>query len=121
MDVLNCPQFKETENENDNIFVKIENKVKSFSLEMRRQELISERIEHRLRTTGGQPACLYDLEKFHKTDTPLKPVLSIPGCRYFNLNKFLTSFFEKLPGANIETTTLDARKKSELIALYDNK
>ena len=34
----------------------------------------------------------------------------VSGSRYENLNRFLTPFFQKLPGANIETNTQDARK-----------
>ena len=59
----------------------------------------------RLRTTGSQPARLYELAKIHKSGTPLRPVLSIPGSSYENLNKFLSPIFERLLGANIETNT----------------
>ena len=37
----------------------------------------------------------------------------MPGSSYYNLNKFVTPFFDKVPGANIETSTLDARRKLE--------
>ena len=56
-----------------------------------------------------------------KIDTPLRRILSIPGSSYHNLNKFLTPLFEKSPGANFETSTLDARKELELFVLDDNE
>ena len=56
-----------------------------------------------MRSTGGQPARLYGLAKVHKVNTPLGTVLSLPGSSYYNLNKVLTKFFEKIEGANIET------------------
>ena len=120
MDVLNCTHFKELESESD-VIVKIEKETKSTLLETRRQELISEPIYHRIRTTGGEPARLYDSAKVHKTHTSLKPVLSILGSSYYILKLFQTPFFKKLPVANIDTSTIDAHKKLELIALDDNE
>ena len=74
-----------------------------------------------MRTTGAQPARLYGLAKVHKNETPLRPVLSIPGSSYHNFNKFLTPLFEKIPGANIETSTLETRKKREMLVLDENE
>ena len=51
----------------------------------------------------------------------LQPVLSIPGSRYGNLNRFPTPFFQKLPGANIETNTQCARKSLESLTLEDDE
>ena len=63
MDVLNFAQLIELEGENDKmiVIVKLEKKLSSTLLEMMRQELISERMYHRLRTTGAHPARLYEL------------------------------------------------------------
>ena len=43
-------------------------------------------------------------------NTPIRPVLSLPGSSYYNLNKVLAKFFEKIEGANFETNSLDARE-----------
>ena len=86
-----------------------------------KQGKISDKIYQRLKSTGSQPAGLYGLAKVHKKDTPLQPVLSIPGSSYEKLNRFLTPFFQKLPGANIETNTQEARKALESLALEDDK
>ena len=77
---------------------------------MRKKDKISENLYTRMRSTGGQPARLYGLAKVHKENTPLKPVISLPGSSYYNLNKILAKFFEKIEGANIETNSLDARE-----------
>ena len=53
----------------------------------------------------------------HNNGILLRPVLSIPGSSYYNLNNFLTQLFDKVPGANIETSTLDARRKLGSIKL----
>ena len=97
--------------------LKIEKEINGTLLEMKKQDLISDKIYQKLRTTGAQPARLYGLAKVHKNETPLRPVLSIPGSSYHNLNKFLTPLFEKVPGANIETSTLETRKKLEMLVL----
>ena len=41
--------------------------------------------------------------------------MSRPLSSYYNLNKLLLPLFDKVPGANIETLTLDARRKLESI------
>ena len=61
-------------------------------------------------------ARLYGLAKVHKIDTKLRPVLSIPGSSYKTSINF-SPFFEKLPGANIETNSKDARAALEATKL----
>ena len=70
-----------------------------------------------MRSKGGQPARLYGLAKVHKAETPLRPVLSVPGSSYENLKEMLAKFFDNIDGANIETNTKEARKPIENIAL----
>ena len=41
----------------------------------------------------------------------------MPGSSYHNLNKFLKPLFDKVPGANVETSTPDAQRKIESIKL----
>ena len=80
-----------------------------------KQAKTNEMVYQRLRTTGSQPARFFGLAKVHKSGTPLRPVLSMPGSSYENLNKFLSLFFGKLPGANIETDSKDASAALEAI------
>ena len=78
-------------------------------MDMRKKGKTSVKVYEALRSTGAQPARLYGLAKVNKKETLLRPVLSIPGSCYHNLNKFQTPFFPKIAGANIETSTNDAR------------
>ena len=64
-------------------------------------------------STGAKTAKLIGLAKVHKKKTPLSPVLFIPGGFYHKLNNFLTPFFRKIEGVNIENNTNDARKTLE--------
>ena len=63
-----------------------------------------------------QPAHLYGFAQVHKAETPLRPVLSLPGSSYDNLNKVRANFFDNIDGANIETITEDIRETIENIA-----
>ena len=84
---------------------------------MRKKGKIPVKVYEALSSTGAQPARLYGLAKVHKKETPLRPVLSIPGSCYHKLNKFLALFFQNIEGANIETNTNDARKNLQQIKL----
>ena len=66
------------------------------------------KVYEALRSTGAQPARLYGLAQVHKKETPLRPVVCIPGTCYHKLNKFLTPFFQKIKGANIENNTKES-------------
>ena len=49
---------------------------------------ITDGLNERLRSTGGQPARIfYGLAKAHKKDTPLQPVLSLLGSSHEKLNE----------------------------------
>ena len=54
-------------------------------------------------------------------NTSLRPVLSLPGSTCDRLNMWLTKFFDKVPGANIETSTEGMRQRLEQIALESNE
>ena len=97
--------------------MKIEKDINKELLAMKKKDEISGAMYNRLRSTGAQPARLYGLAKVHKQGTPLRPVLSLPGSSYDNLNKTLAKYFDEIEGANIETNTQMAREileKTEL-------
>ena len=102
-----CVMKKTTYSDKENEILS-SRQLNSILHKLMKQGKISEKIYRRLRTTGSQPARLYGLAKVHKSVTTLRPVLSIPGSSYENLNKFLSPFFERLPGADIETNSKDA-------------
>ena len=82
---------------------------------------IDENLYNQLRSTGAQPARLYGLAKVHKENTPLRPVLSLPGSQYDKINKWLAKLFEKVPGANIETSTRQFSEKIRKLRLPDDE
>ncbi|XP_063710298.1 uncharacterized protein LOC134838911 [Symsagittifera roscoffensis] len=97
--------------------MRIEKDINKDLLAMKKKEEISEALFTRLRSTGVQLARMYGLAKVHKQGTPLRPVLSLPGSSYDNLNKTLAMYLDEIEGANIETNTQMAREileKTEL-------
>ena len=60
---------------------------------MNKRDKISNQLYSKMMSTGGQPARLYGLAKVHNAETPLRPVLSLPGSSYENLIKMLAKFF----------------------------
>ena len=120
-DTLDSNQFSKSKGTNDAIVLKIERDINKELLAMRKKDEISESLYTRMRSTGGQPARIYGLAKVHKVNTPLRPVLSLPGSSYYYLNKVLAKFFEKIEGANIETNSLDAREILESTNLEPNE
>ena len=115
--VLDCEQFRKLEKSCDNIVIKNEKEVNKELVDMGKKGKIPAEVYEALRSTGAQPARLYGLAKVHKKGTPLRPHLYIPGKCYNKLNKFLTHFFQKIEGANIEANINDARKTPEQIKL----
>ena len=120
-DTLDSNQFSKSKGTSDAIVLKIERDINKELLAMRKKDEISESLYTRMRSTGGQPARLYGLAKVHKVNTPLRPVLSLPGSSDYNLNKVLAKFFEKIEDANIETSSLDAREILESTNLEPNE
>ena len=120
-EILSSSQFEPCNGQSDAITIKTEKLINSSLHEIMKQGKISEKIHHRLRTTGWQPVGLYGLAKVPKIGTPLRSDLSIPGSSFGNLKKFPSPFFKRLPGANIEINSKDARAALEATELNDYK
>ena len=56
---------------------KIENKLQKRFLELFRSKLIWKEVDEFLRLVGSQRPRMYELPKFHKPGTPLRPILSM--------------------------------------------
>ena len=110
-------QFRKLEKSCDNIVMKDEKELNKELLDMRKKGKLSVKFSEALSFTGAQPARLYGLAKVHRKETTLRPVLSIPGICYHEINKFISPFFQQIEGANIETNTNDAQKTLEQIKL----
>ena len=66
---------------------------------------IDEELYEKLRPVGSQPPRLYGLAKVHKENTPMRPVLSMPGSAYYKVAKQITFWLSKLPECQIQCST----------------
>ena len=109
---MQSAQFVKKDATTDEVILKIEKDFNKELLAMNKRVEISDQLYSKMRSTRWQPARLYGLAKVHKDETPLRPVLSLPGSSYENLNKMLSRIL-----ANIETNSKEARETIENIAL----
>ena len=100
--ILNAGQFEARNGESVDLTTKTEKLIRCSLHQIMKQGKISEKIYHRLRTTGSQPARRSGFAILHKNNTQPRPVLSISVSSYENPNKFLSPFFQSLPGRCIE-------------------
>ena len=90
MPILNLDQFEKVEKTRINAknpIMKEEEKVIETLKQLRKDNKISENLFNKLKPIGSQPPRLYGLAKVHKNNTPLRPVVSMPGSPYHNVTK----------------------------------
>ena len=110
---LQQPQFlkmeiKEKQKKRFALF--IDEKFNRAMSDLKQNGKINEDFDKAARITGGQPpARLYWLAKVHKKNTLLRLVLSLPGSCYAPLTDLLARWWERLPEAQMETTSNDKK------------
>ena len=77
---IQSDQFETINNTDDSIVLKFWKSFNKELLTMKKGKDINENFYNKLRSTGSQPACLYNLANVHKKFIPLRFVLSLPGC-----------------------------------------
>ena len=101
--------------------IKYEKQINNSLRQLMKQGKISDKIYQRLsqqiHKQQGFMAWKKYLGQIHFAD----PFFLIPGSSYKNLNRILTPILKKLPGANNETNTQDARKDLESLTLEDDE
>ena len=78
---------------NDNT-ANIESKLQKRLLELFKEDLIPKSLYQNIRPTGSQRPRIYGLPKTHKTNVPLRPILSMTGSSHHELSKWLASLLE---------------------------
>ena len=76
--------------------LKREKQLRSFLLDLKKQDTINDALYERLAPTGSKPGILYGLPKVHKANLPFRPILSAIGTHSYNLSKFLLSLLSPL-------------------------
>ena len=123
-DLVNGPQFCKgpmMKADKSDVLVKSEDSFNKKLMQLMKNDKISQDFYSRVRSTGAQPARLYGLAKVHKQNTPLRPILSLPGSCYENLTEELSKLFDKVPSAGIETNTEKIKAALQSISLDDDE
>ena len=109
-DIINLPQFEKIvpkrKNEKHPVF-KEEEKVIEKLKELHRTCEISDKMYEKFRPTGSQAPRLYGQAKVHKTNVPLRPVLSMPGSAYHNIADQIAKWLKVVDECNIKTSSND--------------
>ena len=71
----------------------------------------------RPRPRGSQPARLYGLAKVHKKNTPVRPVLSMPGSAYHKVALKIAEWLSSVPECNINSSTKSISDTLQTIVL----
>ena len=66
---------------------------------------MSEELVYKLRSCGGVAPLIYGLAKVHKTGTPVRPVLSMPGSPYYKVAKQVADWLAMIPEAQINCSS----------------
>jgi len=106
--IIDLPQFIEVVSTRKNAkhpVVKEEERVVTTLQRLRDNESISDELYRKLKPLGSQPARLYGLAKVHKTATPVRPVLSMPGSSYYNIATCVADWLSVVDECKINSST----------------
>ena len=106
--ILNLPQFEKYRDKRKNAkspVWKEEERVMEVLNRLKRDGKISDELFNDIKPVGSQPPRLYGLAKVHKPDTPLRPIVSMPGAAYHKIAKKVASWLSVVPECRINTST----------------
>ena len=106
--ITNLPQFKKVESKRKNEknpIVKEEERIVTALKDLHRKHKINDSMLKKLLPRGSQPPRLYGLAKVHKKDTPLRPVLSMPGSPYHAIATQMADWLSVVGECKINSST----------------
>ena len=106
--VIQLPQFQKFEQKRKNAkhpVFKEEERIQNILQDMKDNGSISETLYKKLRPSGSQAPRLYGLAKVHKKDTPMRPVLSMPGSAYHKVANQVAQWLSHVPECKINCST----------------
>ena len=122
--IINLPQFEKTVNKRKNAkhpVIKEEERVKDILKKLHDEGQISTTLYETMRPKGSQPARLYGLAKVHKKNTPLRPVLSMPGSAYHKVAIKVAEWLSIVPQCKINSSTKSVCDKLKTIQLAEDE
>ena len=106
--IINLPQFTKVEKKRKNEkhpVLKDEERVVNILKSLKEEGKIDGELFDTLRPRGSQPARLYGLAKVHKKNTPVRPVLSMPGSAYHKVALKVAEWLSVVPQCKINSSS----------------
>ena len=74
-----------------------------------------------LKVSQPEPARLYGSAKIHKTNVPLRPILSMPGSAYHKIALQVTEWLSVIPECRINSSTKSIANSLKSITLDEDE
>ena len=106
--IIKLPQFEKYVKDRKNAkhpLLKEQERVNGILKSMLEAGKIDKELHASLVARGSQPARLYGLAKVHKNNTPVRPVLSMPGSAYHNVATYVAKCYKVVPECQINAST----------------
>ena len=106
--IINLPQFQKFESTRKNArhpVFKEEDRIIGILKSLLKEGKIDQTLYDQMKPTGSQPARMYGLAKVHKKNTPVRPVLSMPGSAYYKVALYVAKCFSIVPACKINAST----------------
>ena len=124
MDILSLPQFEQvvtTRKNAKDATIKEQERICDALSKLRDEDKIQEELCDKLKPCGSQPPRLYGLAKVHKANTPLRPVLSMPGSAYYGIAKQVAEWLAVIPEAQINSSSKKISDQIKNLELNDDE
>ena len=115
--IIGLPQFQKRQKGRKNKKPPILKEEERILSTLKDEGKISEALFTKLRPRGSLPPRLYGLAKVHKDNTPMRPVLSMPGSPYHNIGLQVAEWLSQVPECRINsssTSVCDSLKTIQL-------
>ena len=122
--ILQLPQFEKVTTTRKNakhIVHKEEERIIAILKKLKLDGCIDEELFLKLKPIGSQPPRLYGLAKVHKSSTPVRPVLSMPGSAYHLIANQVAEWLSTVPECQINSSTKEISEKVSSIQLAENE
>ena len=123
-DILNLDQFEKQTVSRKNakdLCLKEEKRINIELSNLLEDGKISQFLYKEMKSTGGQLPRLYGLAKVHKTNVPIRPVLSMPSSPYYRIAGKVTKWLSVIPQSKINCSSKKTVDQLKSVHLDDSE
>ena len=123
-DILSLPQFEKVTTTRRNAkdsTVKEQERILEELSKLREEGKIEVELCNQLKPMGSQPPRIYGLAKVHKSNVPVRPVLSMPGSAYYSIAKQVAEWLAVIPEAQINSSSKQISDEINKLELHDDE